>query len=327
VHIPRSYPELSTARVLTMELIEGTKLSDLSTASANGIDANEVARRGARLYLEMIFGHGFYHADPHPGNLVLMDENVIGLLDFGMVGRLDESLRDQIEEMLLAILDRDAYSLTAIIMRLGSVPPELDEATLSVELADFVDHYGNQPLEAFDLSGALREMIEVIRRYHIVLPTPLALLLKVLIMLEGTGRLLNPSFSLIEVMQPYRKQMWRRRISPVRRLKKLQRVYRDAEQLVELLPRRLMELLRQMQAGNFDVHLDHRGLEPSVNRLVLGMLASSLFLGSAFLLGRGVGPKLYDIPLLGTSGCALSLALGVRLLRAISKSGHLDRRK
>ena len=330
IHIPRCYSELSTSRVLTMERIEGTKLSEARRLAAAHLDLEEVARRGAKIYLEMIFRNGFYHADPHPGNLVLLENNVIGLLDFGMVGRLDDSLREDIEEMLMAIMGQDSERLTSIIIRIGAVPPGLDEVALGAEVADFVAHYANQPIESFDLSGALTEMIEMIRRYHIMLPSPMAMLLKVLIMLEGTARLLSPSFSLMEVMEPYQRRMMTRRLSPARQMKKMRRIYYELEQLAELMPRRLREILQQVQSGKFDVHLDHRGLEPSVNRLVLGMLASALFLGSSLMISRSVGLVHifgYGFSVPGVLGCALALALGLRLLRAISKSGHLDRRR
>ncbi len=327
VHIPRPFPGLSTQRVLTMELIEGIKLNEAVGLERCGLDLEEIARRGANLYLEMIFIHGLYHADPHPGNIVLLQENVIGLLDFGMVGRLDESLREEVEEMLMAIVDRDARYLSMIITRLGATPHDLDEASFALDLADFVDHYGTQPIESFDLSGALREMVAIIRRYHIMLPGPVAMLIKVLVMLEGTARLLSPRFSLLEVMQPYRRKMLLRRLAPRRRLRRMQRVLREAEQLAEVLPRRLNDILQQVQSGKFDVHLDHRGLEPSVNRLVLGMLSSALFLGSSILLSREVGPHLYGISVVGGLGICLSVALGLRLFRAIAKSGNLDRRR
>jgi ubiquinone biosynthesis protein len=201
----------------------------------------------------------------------------------------------------------------------------LDEPQLGVEVADFVGHYANLPVDALDLSGALSEMIEMIRRYHIVLPARMAMLLKVLIMLEGTARLLSPKFSLMQVMAPYQRRMSIERYSPRRHLKKMRRAAYEIEQLATLLPRRVREMLQQLQTGTFDVHLDHRGLEPSVNRLVLGMLASALFLGSSLLLSTRIWP-VYGVSVPGTAGCVLSLALGLRLLRAISKSGHLDRR-
>lgn len=327
VRIPTVYPDLSTSRVLTMERLEGLKLCDTMRLRASGADLEELARRGADLYLQMIFVAGMYHADPHPGNIVVLPGNVIGLLDFGMVGRLDEQLRDNVEEMLLAIANRDADYVTSIVMRLGAVPADLDYPALSADVADFVAHYATQSVAQFNLSGALNEMTEMIRRYHIMLPARAALLIKVLVMLEGTSRLLNPDFSLMEVMQPYRHKMLKRRFSPMRRLRKMRRIFGELEYLAEILPRRLSDILQQVQAGQFDVHLDHRGLEPSVNRLVLGMLASALFLGSSLLLSHNVPPLLANVSVLGVTGCGLSLALGLRLLRAINKSGHLDRRQ
>jgi ubiquinone biosynthesis protein len=327
VRIPRSYPELCTSRVLTMEYLDGIKLSQTDRALAGGFDMEEVARRGADLYLRMIFVHGFYHADPHPGNLMLMPGNVIGLLDFGMVGRIDDILREDVEDMLLALGDRDAAQLSQVIMRLGDTPRDLDRAALGNDLADFVGHYAHQSIESINLSAALNEMTEIIRRYRIMLPARIAMLLKMLVMLEGTSRLSCPRFSLMDVIMPHQKQMVWRRMSPKRRLRKFRRIYGELERLAEILPRKMVDMVDQLQAGKFDVHLDHRGLEPSVNRLVLGMLTSALFLGSTLLLSRGVPPIFWGVSVLGAAGCVISLILGLRLLKAINKSGHLDRRE
>ncbi len=325
--IPKTFPDYCTGRVLTMEELHGVKLSEVSSATDGCYDLKEIARRGTEIYLEMIFRHGFYHADPHPGNLLVLESNVIGLLDFGMVGRIDETLRDEIEEMLLAVVDSDPVHLTNIITRVGKVPSGLDQAALIVDVTDFVSQYAHQRLDEFQLGSALNDMTEIIRRYQITLPARIALLLKVLVMLEGTARVLSPHFNLIEVIAPYQKKMLWRRLSPTRQLRKLRRFYRELSILAEMAPRGMIDLLEQMQSGKFDVHLDHRGLEPSVNRLVLGLLASALFLGSSLLLSMNVPPLIRGVSILGAAGCALSLLLGLRLLRAINKSGHLDRRQ
>ncbi|MBN2022497.1 MAG: AarF/ABC1/UbiB kinase family protein [Pirellulales bacterium] len=327
VRIPRPYAQYTTARVLTMERIEGVKLSETERIAADGFDRQLLARHGAGLYLEMIFSHGFYHADPHPGNVVLMDGNVIGLLDFGMVGRIDENTQETMGEMLLAIANQDADHLTTLITRVASAPPELDRPAFGLDVADFVSHYGSQSLDEFDLSGALSEMTEMIRRYNIMLPAAVAMLIKVLITLEGTSRMLSPGFSLVEVMQPYQKKLLWRQFSPGRRLRKLRRLFRELEHLAEVLPRGIVDILEQVETGKFDVHLDHRGLEPSVNRLVLGMITSALFLGATLMLSREVHPILggYSVP--GVMALAGSIWLGWRVLRAINKSGHLDRRE
>lgn len=337
LRIPKPFTELCTARVLTMELIDGVKLADPSRLVAAGFDLEEVARRGAEIYLEMIFEHGFFHADPHPGNIVLLPGNVIGLLDFGMVGRIDERLREDIEEMLLCIVNRDVAMLTAIIKRVGRVPPGLDEGALAVDLADYVGQYSTQSLHDFDLSGALEDMVNIVRRHKITLPAQVAMLIKVLVTLEGTTRMLTPKFSLMEVMKPYQQTLMLRRLSPVRQMRKMRRLYMGFEQLAEVLPQRVIDIMDQVQAGKFDIHLDHRRLGPSVNRLVLGMLTSSLFLGSALLLSQQVPPVLFPtneyfaglhkISILGLMGCITSLLVGLRLMWAIAKSGNLDQKE
>ncbi len=334
LRVPRTYPEYSTDRVLTMEFLEGIPLGESTRLEQSGIDLPKLARSGAEIYMRMVFEHGFYHADPHPGNILVLDGGVFGLLDHGMVGRIDEALHDDFAEMLLAVADQDSEHLAILITRLGATPPNLDRASLTLDVADFVSHYGSQSLERFNLSGALNEMTEMIRRYRIMLPARIAMLLKMLVTLEGTARMLQPNFNLIEVMVPYQRRMVWRRWSPRRQYRKWRRLYGEMEHLVRNLPRNLGEIMEQIQSGTFDVHLDHRGLEPSVNRLVLGMLASAMFLGSSLLLAHKVPPVLNvpwlllkDVSSLGAAGMVLSLSMGLRLWRAINKSGHLDRRK
>jgi ubiquinone biosynthesis protein len=333
VHFPKPHSAHSTRKVLTMELLEGRSLLELSRKPDDRIDMIEIARRGAAICLEMIFSNGFYHADPHPGNILVMPDGKVGMIDCGMVGRLDEQLQDDFCELLLALSENDSEYLTTLILRIGKPPAELDRSALSLDAADFLAHYGNQPLDQFDLSGALKEMTEIIRRYRIMLPSRIAMLLKALVTLEGTSKLASPKFSLVDMMRPYRKKMIWRRMSPKRRLKKMRRFMSEMEHLLEHIPRGIMDLLEQVQSGKFDVHLDHRGLEPSVNRLVYGMLTSALFLGSALLLSRNVPPVMnlqpifHNTSVFGFLGSVMSLAMGYRVYRAINKSGHLDRPK
>jgi ubiquinone biosynthesis protein len=327
VCIPRTYPLLSSRRVLTMELLNGIKLSEGERLKAEGVDTAEVARRGAAICLKMIFDHGFYHADPHPGNLMVMDQCRIGLLDFGMVGRINERLHEDTSEMLVALSNLDAEHTTSMILRIGKTPSDLDRSALSLDVADFLSYYASQSLDKFDLSGALKEMMEQIRRYRIMLPAGIVMLLKALITLEGTARQISSKFSLVEMIQPYRTKMLWRRFSPRRRLRKLYRLFSELEHLVDILPQGIADILEQMQSGRFDIHLDHRGLEPSVNRLVLGLLASALFVGSALLLSFNVPPPMFGISAPGTAAAVVSILMGFRLWWAISKSGHLDRKK
>ncbi len=346
VRIPRVYEELSSERMLTMEFLDGFKLTRLSTGE-NGtveehltpdlppeIDLTEVARQGANLYLQMIFNEGMYHADPHPGNVLIMDDGRIGLLDFGMVGRISEQLREDIESMLMAIVNQDVVMLVTLVKRVGSCPMDLDESALSCEVADFVGHFATQSLANFDMSGALREFIGIVRRFYITLPGEAAMLIKVLIQLEGTGRLLDPDFSLMEIMKPFHRRLLLRRLSPARQARKMRRMYMQVEHLVDSLPGAITNILEQVQKGKFDVHLDHRRLGPSVNRLVMGLMTSALFLGSSVMLSYKVPPLLFhegtwmgleDLSVLGLVGAITSIVIGSRLYLAIRRSGNLDK--
>jgi ubiquinone biosynthesis protein len=325
VRFPAPVPELCSGRVLTMELLEGTKLAEGDKLKASGHDLEELARRGSHIFLEMIFRDGYYHADPHPGNILVLDGGVIGLLDCGMVGRIDDALREEIEDMLVAITHRDALQLSAIITRIGSVPAGIEQSAFVTDIADYLAYYGGMSLDQLELGGALTELTEIIRRYHIVLPSGVALLIKVLVMLEGTSQLLNPHFNLTELIQPYQSKLTWRRLSPTRYALKFWRLFREWERLAEMLPRGLADILQQVETGRFEVHLEHKSMEPSVNRLVLGMLTAALFIGSALLWVHRVPPLAWDVPIFGVLGCFLSFTMAVRLWWAIRKSGRLER--
>ncbi|PHS17009.1 MAG: ABC transporter [Blastopirellula sp.] len=334
VHIPIVYSELCTSRILTMEYVDGIKLSETEKLIESGIDLAEVARRGAELYVKMIFNSGFYHADPHPGNILVLPGDVIGLLDFGMVGRIDERLREEIEDLMVGITSGDADLLTSVLMRIGSMPADFNENELRRDVGDFISDYSNQSLEDLNFTDVINDMFEIIRRYSIMLPPQVAMLLKTMVMLDGTSRELCPDFSLVELFKNYRSKIILRRLSPARRMKKLWKMYGEVERLVEILPRRLTDILEQVRTGKFDIHLDHRRLGPSVNRMVMGMMTSALFLGSSLLLSRNVPPVIFqeefvlgmkDVSILGITGSLVSIGLGFRLMFAINKSGNLDK--
>ena len=339
--IPEPYPKLSSTKVMTMQRLDGVAVDRVARADKEGnplCDADtrqRLAKTTAEIYMEMIFTHGVYHADPHPGNVIITaDEPAgLGLLDFGMVGRIDDRLRETIEGMLLAIASNDTRLLTTLIKRVGNTPPKLDDAILSIDVADLIATYGSQPLESFDLSGALNDVTDIMHRHQISLPPQTSLLIKTMISLEGSITTLSPQFSLLEVMRPFFRKMWLRRFSPKRQFNRMRRIYVELESLLETLPSQISGVMQLVQEGRLDVHLAHKGLAPSVNRLVLGMLFSSVFLGSSMLLAFKVPPILFagegwlgirDLSLLGLIGYGVSMIALLRLLTAIYRSGHLE---
>lgn len=334
VRIPTAYSELCTGRVVTMERLDGISVAEREKLIVSGANLDEVARRIGDVYVQMIFRHGYYHADPHPGNVLVLPGNVIGLLDFGMVGRIDERLREDIQEMLLAIAHRDVQLLTSILRRIGEVPFDVDVTAFSIDVTDFVDSYATVSLSEFDVAAALSDMIEIVRRHRITLPPQVGLLIKTLVTLEGTVKALSPRFSLMEALEPMQRSLMLDRLSPRRHLRKVRRFMYEAEQLAEYLPQRIMDILQQIQLGRFDVHLDHRRLGPTANRLVLGMLTSSLILAGSILLSQQVPPVLFPtdayggglhrVSLWGIAAMVLSMLLGIRLFEAMNLSGNFD---
>lgn len=332
--VPQPIPALCSRRVLVMRRVEGASIAkwdetDHPTRAA-------MAEQLTTYYMRMIFDLGLFHADPHPGNLLVLPDGRLGILDFGMVGRLDDRLREAIEEMLYAISAGDQAMLLRLVKRVGEAGPLLDDSALSVDIGDYIGTYGRQGLGSFDLSMALNDLSEILHRHNVKLPSQSALLIKTLVSLEGSLRLLEADFDSLEVISRFVRRAMLRRLSPRRRLRQARRIYMEAEYFLEMAPDQLLGMLEQFRRGTASLNLEHRRLSPSVNRLVLGLLASSLFLGSSFLLAYRVPPLLFpktpwmgmhELSLFGFSGAAISLIVMLRLLLAIGRSGHLTRDK
>jgi ubiquinone biosynthesis protein len=330
VRFPQPYPTHSSSRVLTMEFFDGVPFNRPDEIRAAGGDFDELVRRGTRVFLDMIFRDGFFHADPHPGNLMLLPPSAecpsgaIGLLDVGMVGRLDNKLRERIERSFWAVIRQDSSALTELIVQVGEIPIRFDPSALEAEVAEQLAFYQGMPLEQFQFGTALNDLTEAVRRYRIMLPAPLALLIRVMVMLEGTGRILAPQFNLMEMLEPYQRKMVMKKLSPRRFWRLLATLGRDWDDLFRQFPRQLTSIFRLLQRQEIGVQLMHRHLEPSVNRVVFGMLVSALFVGSSMLWAFRAPPVLAEMSVFGVIGCFASGLLGYYLFRAIQHSGQLE---
>lgn len=331
VKIPRVYEQLSSGKVLTMERLDGCCLARGADESWSEDTRKSLAKRGAQVFLDMIFDFGLFHADPHPGNFIIIDAHIIGLIDFGMVGYLDEYLREEIENMLMAILHNDADLLASIILRLGRVPRNVDKSRMQRDVREFVSYYGTISIAELPLAKILEDLLAIIRKYSISLPSQAAMLIKVLIMLEGTSHLLNPDFSLLEILSPLQQKIIKRRLSPERNLRKMRRLQDQIEHVLARLPGQLLDIVDEVQKGDLKVSLNHTGMSTSVNRMVLGLIASSLFLGGSLMLSIKVHPLLFttpyhgfkDISAIGLVVMFYSIYLILKLFHAIKKSGRL----
>ena len=318
VDFPEPHPELCTRSVLTMEYLQGIHGTDLKALRESGVNFEEFIKRAGLMYLDMIFRDGFYHADPHPGNFVLMDEGVLGVIDCGMVGRLDEVFREDFEDFLLGVVRNDPVALTTSVLRLANTPACLDEAALQAELAELADDVAGQSLSQFDLAGTLRQVVDIIHRFRIILPPTATLLIKTLIMLEGTGRRFQPSFSLFQLLEKYQGVAIGRRFLPLRWKKKVERSARDWDRIFMRLPKEMGQVFDRLRAGTLEIHHVHRQLEETVNRLVTGLLAAALLVSSCLLLSQAGHEGFHaSLVILGALGLSLALILLFKVLREI----------
>src|SRR6185369_70048 len=208
--------EQSARGVLTMEYVEGIKVTDQERLDRPGMDGRLIARRGADAFLEMVLSHGFFHGDLHPGNVLILPENVICLLDYGIVGRLDEGLKTFLTDILQAIVNRDMDEMVSLLLFAGDISDDLDIRALKRDLSNFIDSYYEIPLKEIEVGRMLMEFIEIITLYSIRIQPDLMLLVKSLVLIESMGRSLNPAFDMVEHLRPFIEKALLRKYSPVR---------------------------------------------------------------------------------------------------------------
>ena len=329
--IPRVYWQWTGERVCVQEYIDGIPGRDLAAVERAGFDRKILARRGAHAVLKMIVEDGYFHADPHPGNVFYLPGNRIAFIDFGMVGRLTEERRDQIIRLLHGLVRNEPERVAEVMLDwTGDVA--VDEASLLLEIQNFVDQYHGLPLKQLSLGAMLNDLVAILRQHQIALPADLALLIKAFITLEGMGRELDPDFDMAGEALPILERTLRARYTPAALIKRGWRSAGDMLGLIADLPHDLSKLLRSARRGRLEIqidvtHLKHVGnqLDKAANRLVVGIVVAALIIGSSIVMTVSGGPKLLGLPLFGLIGYLGAAAGGVWLLLSIWKSSKADR--
>jgi len=308
VHIPRVFWETTTSRVLTLERIRGINVSDLEALDAAGVDRRALAERATRVTAKMIFEDGFFHADPHPGNLFIEPAGRVGIIDFGMVGTVDEDLRERLGALLLGLSRQDPDRIVHAVLTLGVARGPVDRRGLRADLAALVARYAGRAVAEIPLARLIDEVLTIVRRHRLQLPRELALMLKMLVMNEGMAAQLDPQFQLGEVLAPYARRLVAAQLSPSALAHRLGRAGLEAPQLGVELPEQLRRLLDALDQGDLEVHLRADELEPLMvraerlgNRLVAGVIAAAFIDALAELIA--VDPRRrrkWDRPLLAT---------------------------
>lgn len=330
MYFPRVYWEQTSRGVLTMEYVAGVKVSDRERLFDHGLDGKLIARRGADAFLEMVLTHGFFHGDIHPGNVLILPENVICLLDYGIVGRLDEGLKTFLTDIISAIINRDMDEVVSLLLFAGDISDSLDVRALKRDLFNFIDGYYEIPLKEIEVGHMLTEFIEIITLYSIRIPPDMTLLAKSLVLIEGMGRALDPAFDMVEHLKPFIMRAIRHKFSPLRISRDINQIMFSYVNLARNIPRDLKEIINRINRNKFKIDLEHRGLDKftaefdrSVNRLSTSMFLAAVIIGSSIIMQTDKGPKLMGFPVFAFMGYTVAGLLGLWLVYAIIRSGRM----
>lgn len=316
VRFPEAFPGFCTRRVLTMEELDGVSLRHPDRLGGEP-SRKELAMRGATIWLNMIFRDGFYHADPHPGNILILNNGVIGIIDAGMSARLDDSTRDGLMEALWAIAENDTRRLARLLVSLCGESAGFDERVFETDVAEFVSCFGSLRVGRLNLGDALGELTGILHRHRLRIPSSLSLLIRTFVLLEGSARQLDPDIAIVGLIERYWHDAMLLRLSPRHQIKQIGRRLREWQHMADQMPGLINVLIRRVRDDQFTVRLEHNGLQPHVNRLTMGILTSSLFLGSSWLWCGKVPPLIGDIPVVAAVGCMVSAVISLRLLRSV----------
>ena len=330
VLIPGVFWEYTTTSVLTLERIEGISLARMEEIERRGIDKKELARHIADVFMKQFFVTGVFHADPHAGNLFLCNNDVLGLLDFGLVGRLTEEMKDQLTSLMIAVVQGDVDVIVDTYVEMGVLGEVEDTGELRSDVHDLLDRYYGMPLKRIDTRKLFLEAMETARRHEALIPREFVLLGRSFTAIEGLARSLDPDFDIKEVAEPYARKLMMERFSPTRLLKRGGRQFWGLLRLLDRAPRKLGELANRLLAGKLGLALEHKGidtfrreLERSSNRLSFSIIVAALIVGSSLILATNVGPKYGTFPILGIVGYCVAGVLGLWLLIAILRRGRL----
>ncbi|MCR2785935.1 MULTISPECIES: AarF/ABC1/UbiB kinase family protein [unclassified Microbacterium] len=322
VVIPRVYWETTTSRVLTMERMTGIKVSDREALDAAGIDRREVAVTGADIVLSMIFEHRFFHADLHPGNAFVRPDSV-ALIDFGMVGEITEELQDGLADVFIAAATRNSDGLASAVINLSVAQGSVDRRALRAAMSSLFGEFSDRTLGEIHFTTLATDLLRVLREHHLQLPQEVSLVVRALLVIEGVGVQLDPTFELNSVLTPFARRLIQRRLSLAAVTKRIGRASIDAGELLLELPTRLRRLLEVMDHNGIEVHLRAAELDPLVgraerigNRLVAGIITAALINGLGQVIARDSRLRTWKGALTGTGIATFTTLSGYLLWTA-----------
>jgi len=325
--IPKIYWDRTTSRVITQDFISGIMGNDPAGMDKTGIDRKRVALIGCNAYMKMVFKHGFFQVDPHPGNLIALPDGRVAVIDYGMFGRLDEEIREKLLDILFAAYERRADQLVKVLMAASTAKEKVDESNLRVEVQYMLDRYFNADLKNIPIGKVIKQLLSIIHAFRLRLPSVFSVLLRGLVTAEGNGLLLDPDFNFAEQMRPYVEDLASKRYGPVSWLRNLRRSRADLEALLRDVPTDLKAIIERLKKGEVKLVLDEvelrkiiQNLEFSNDRLTVAIVLAAIIVGSSLIVfAAPTGLKVF-VPIIGIAGFVIAAVLGLGLLISILRS-------
>ena len=329
IYVPKVYREYTTSKVLTMEYVDGVSLNTVLESKDDKYDKEHIALQGADSFIKQILEYGFYHADPHPGNIFVLENNNVAFVDFGMMGHLDDDLREDLAKLFIFISEGDAKLLTKQLMYMGIVDDSNDYKEIEYEILQLLDRYYG--IQFNDISGVLRGLIEddLLNEYGVILPRDLMMVIRTLSMIDDVGRSLKPDFNTTEIVKPYALKLLLNTVKPKRLMSKTASTIMDVEHLSKKLPASLLNFFSVVEDGHLNIALDMEEVDRInaitsriVNEIVLAIITAALLVGSSLIMGIDSGIHVLGYPILGFIGFTFSAIIGIVLIVMIIRGGN-----
>ena len=330
IHVPLVYPELSTQRVLVMEYVLGIKASMTTQLREQGYDLPLIAERGATLVMEQIFVHGFFHADPHPGNVFILPDNVVCFIDFGQMGRLSRKDREDFTDLVLDLVAGDERTIVDGVLQVTVQLGEVDREALGRDLGSLMDLYLYRPLDELEAGRILQDLLDLVTRHKLTFKPAFYQMMKALSTVEGVGLMLDPKLELIRLARPFMRRIRLERMRPARLAEEIARTGSGYLQLLRELPEELRAILRQLRGGRMRIEFEHHGLQALgaaldrvSNRIAFAIVLAALIVGSSLIVLSDIPPHWHDIPVIGLLGFLVAGIMGFWLLLSIIRHGRM----
>ncbi len=330
IYIPKVYRDTTTERVLTMELVDGIKVSEIERLEEAGLDRKIITARGADFYLKQVFNYGFFHADPHPGNIFVLPDNVICLLDFGMTGSVDRQTREDFVDLIDSVVHQHESRAAQVLLKLTSWDDEPDIRMLEKDVADFMGQHLYKPLKDIEIGKLLNHFLEVASRYRLMIPPDIFFMMKVLTTIEGVALILDPDFAMIAQAAPFIERVKLARFYPGRIADDMIKLGSEMLQFIQQFPKDMLEITRLIRQRRISFKMEHKGLENMLathdqisNRISFSIIIAALIIGSALIVISETPPLFYGISLIGIILFSAAALMGIWLLIAILRKGRL----